>query len=100
MEQSRANESRSAEHRKTNLGVILTIVYALVYGGFVFLSIFYPSLMSAQTLFGMNLAITYGLGLIVIAIILAMIYNQMVRTPKSARKPENGLTSDNFTGEK
>ena len=100
MEQSRANESRSAEHRKTNIGVVLTIVYALVYGGFVFLSIFYPSLMSLQTIFGMNLAITYGLGLIVIAIILAMIYNQMVRIPKGGKKPNNKLTSEHREGEK
>lgn len=94
MDQNRANDNQSAEDRKSNIGVILTVVYAVIYGGFVFLSVFYPSRMGLQTFSGLNLAITYGLGLIVIAIILAMIYNQMVRTRPSANKPENASKSD------
>ncbi len=94
MDQNRANESQTAENRKSNIGVILTILYAVIYGGFVFLSVFYPSLMGLRTFAGLNLAITYGLGLIVIAIILAMIYNQMVRTRTGAKNSKTTLKSD------
>jgi uncharacterized membrane protein (DUF485 family) len=80
MDQNKAQEVNSAEIRKSSIGIVMTIIYSVIYGGFVFLSVFYPSLMGESTFLGMNLAVTYGLGLIVIAIILAMIYNQMVRT--------------------
>jgi hypothetical protein len=50
--------------------------------------------MSLRTFFGMNLAITYGLSLIVIAIIFAMIYNQLVRIPKGETKSEDTLKPD------
>ncbi|MFW5714350.1 MAG: DUF485 domain-containing protein [Brevefilum sp.] len=94
MDQNRANESRTAEHRKSYIGIVMTIIYAVIYGGFVFLSVFYPSLMGIRTFFGMNLAITYGLSLIVIAIVLAMIYNQMVRTRTSSKKPKSTPKTD------
>lgn len=94
MDQNRVNKGLAAERRKSFIGVVLTIIYAVIYGGFVFLSIFYPSMMGIRTFFGMNLAITYGLGLIVIAIILAMIYNQIVRIPNNGRTPKTGLEPD------
>lgn len=94
MSQHQMNAEDSTERRKSNIGVKMTVLYALVYGGFVFLSVFYPSIMSVRTFFGMNLAITYGLGLIVIAIIFAMIYNQMVRIPRGPEKPEKTLNPD------
>jgi len=100
MDQSRANESRTAEHRKSYIGIVMTIIYAVIYGGFVFLSVFYPSLLGARTFFGMNLAITYGLSLIVIAIVLAMIYNQMVRTRSVTRKSKRTSKPDQSDREK
>ena len=100
MDQNRAHEGKSAEHRKSNIGVVMTILYAVIYGGFVFLSVFYPSLMGLRTFFSLNLAITYGLGLIIIAIILAMIYNHMVRTRTSVKKPGNPMKSDQIELEK
>jgi uncharacterized membrane protein (DUF485 family) len=93
MSQHQVNDKNSTERRKSNIGILMTVLYALVYGGFVFLSVFYPSIMSVRIFFGMNLAITYGLGLIVIAIIFAMIYNQMVRIPRAPETPEKTLNS-------
>jgi uncharacterized membrane protein (DUF485 family) len=94
MPQHQMTAKDSTERRKSNIGVFMTVFYAVVYGGFVFLSVFYPSSMSLRTFFGMNLAITYGLSLIVIAIIFAMIYNQLVRIPRGAKKPEGALKTD------
>ena len=100
MDQNRDHKDNSAEQRKSYIGVVMTILYAVIYGGFVFLSVFYPSLMGLRTFLGLNLAITYGLGLIVIAIILAMIYNQMVRTRTGVKQPGNALKPDQSELEK
>lgn len=100
MDHNQDHVGNSAEHRKSYIGVVLTIIYSVIYGGFVFLSVFYPTLMGARTFLGMNLAVTYGLGLIVIAIILAMIYNQMVRTRTGVKKSTKALKPDQSELEK
>lgn len=82
MSQNIAHDHDASERRKSNIGVKMTVLYALVYGGFVILSVFFPTLMGVDTIFGVNLAIAYGLGLIIIAIVFAMIYNHLVRIPK------------------
>lgn len=60
---------------KTRLGVILFFVYLLVYAGFVAIGIFYPQMMGAKAIAGLNLAFVYGMGLIVLAIIMGLVYN-------------------------
>lgn len=70
------------ELRKIKLGIRMTILYAAVYAGFIALSVFQPGLMGSPFILGQNLAVTYGLGLIVIAILFAMIYNYLLRVPK------------------
>lgn len=59
---------------KSKLGISMFIVYTVVYAGFVIINVFSPSLM-AMDIGSMNLAIAYGFGLIVFALILALIYN-------------------------
>jgi uncharacterized membrane protein (DUF485 family) len=68
-----------SELRKTGIGIWMTIMYAVIYGGFVAVSVFQPSWMSVDGLLGMNLALTYGIGLIVVAVAFAMVYNYLVR---------------------
>ena len=65
------------ERYKSRLGVRMTILYTLVYLGFVVLSVFSPATMGVRAVLGLNLAVAYGLGLILIAIIFAVIYNRM-----------------------
>lgn len=62
---------------RTRIGVRLFLIYALVYGTFVGINLVSPLLMERIVLFGMNLAVTYGIGLILFAIVLALIYNHM-----------------------
>jgi uncharacterized membrane protein (DUF485 family) len=71
----------------TRLGIILFGVYLLFYGGFVLLAAFAPQAMEQTPLAGVNLAIWYGFGLIVAALVLALIYGWACRprkTPRSA----------------
>jgi uncharacterized membrane protein (DUF485 family) len=81
MKHETSTSHQASELRKSNIGVRMTILYAVIYGGFVFLSVFFPSLMGVESVFGLNLAIAYGLALIIIAIIFAIIYNALVRIP-------------------
>jgi uncharacterized membrane protein (DUF485 family) len=56
------------------LGLILFAIYLVLYGGFVVLNAFWPESMEYTPLAGVNVAIWYGFGLIVAALVLALIY--------------------------
>jgi uncharacterized membrane protein (DUF485 family) len=60
---------------KRRLGVILFALYALVYAGFVLINLLHPRLMGRLALGGLNLAVVYGFGLILFALLLALLYN-------------------------
>ncbi len=62
---------------KTRLGVVMFVIYALVYGGFVAINVASPLSMENKVFAGLNLAVVYGIGLIVFALILALIYERM-----------------------
>ncbi len=56
------------------IGLILFAIYLAFYAGFVGISAFDPKRMSEPFLAGVNLAVIYGLALIVAAFVLALIY--------------------------
>lgn len=60
---------------KARLGLILFAIYGLVYAGFVAINTFSPSTMGQIALAGLNLAVVYGFGLIILAIVMGLIYN-------------------------
>jgi len=64
-----------AAPKKAKLGVILFIVYTLIYAGFVVIGLTKPELMGFELLGGQNIAIIYGFGLIVLAIVMGFVYN-------------------------
>jgi uncharacterized membrane protein (DUF485 family) len=61
--------------KKSKLGVILFLIYLVIYIGFVFIGVMYPAKMGMELIGGQNLAIIYGMGLIVLAIVMGLIYN-------------------------
>ena len=64
-----------AAAKKAKLGVILFFVYLIIYSGFVVIGLYDPDLMGAHVLGKQNLAIVYGFGLIILAIVMGFIYN-------------------------
>jgi len=62
---------------KTRLGLWMFLLYALIYVGFVAINITVPTLMEAEIVFGLNLAVVYGFFLIGFALVLALIYTRM-----------------------
>ncbi len=80
---------------KQNLGILLCVIYALAYAGFVVISIYDVSLMDTVMPMGLNLAAFYGLGLIVFALFLAMIYSiacttKEISVARRSKKTEDG----------
>ena len=68
-------EKDHAIAKKTKLGVILFFVYTLIYAGFVVIGLTDPELLGVDVIGGQNLAIVYGFGLILLAIVMGFIYN-------------------------
>lgn len=62
---------------KTRVGLHLFLVYGIVFAVFVALNTFIPNVMGVIVLFGLNLAIIYGFFLIILAIVLGVVYNNM-----------------------
>jgi uncharacterized membrane protein (DUF485 family) len=74
------------ETRNARIGMVLFGVYLLLYGGFVLINAFSPATMELTPIPGVNLAILYGFGLIVAALLLALLYGWLCR--------EDGPNSD------
>lgn len=76
------------QSRNARIGMVLFVVYFILYGGFVVLNAFRPDLMEKTPVAGLNLAILYGFGLIVGALILSLIYGALCKNPKSSDQQE------------
>ncbi|WP_246112956.1 DUF485 domain-containing protein [Allorhodopirellula solitaria] len=61
------------------LGLTLFVIYTLLYLGFVLLNAFATETMDMVVVAGLNLAIVYGFGLIIAAIVMAFIYGFALR---------------------
>ncbi len=68
--------------RNARYGLILFFIYLLLYGGFVGISAFSRDTLK-ETYLGVNLALWYGMGLIVAALALAGVYMGLCRAGRS-----------------
>ncbi|MEE3369415.1 MAG: DUF485 domain-containing protein [Planctomycetota bacterium] len=65
------------ETRNARLGMGLFVVYLILYGTYVFLNAFSAQTMEATPFAGINLAILFGFGLIITALVLALVYGAL-----------------------
>lgn len=79
------------QSRNARIGWKLFFVYLLLYCGFVGINTFSPETMEMTPLAGVNLAIWYGMALIIDAFVLALIYGMVC-------KPEDDLKSNRDGG--
>ncbi len=74
---------------KSKIGLQLFFVYGLIYAGFVFINTIQPKLMAKDVFLGLNLAVVYGFGLILLAIIMGTLYNAFcTKKENELNKPE------------
>lgn len=66
----------NAADYKTRLGIKLFIAYTITYASFVVVNATNPSVME-KIIMGQTLAVIYGFALIVLALVMAVIYNAM-----------------------
>ena len=80
----------SASAYNARLGIVFFLLYFVLYAGFVLIATFKYEWMGRQVLAGLNLAIVYGMSLIVLAMLLAVVYMMMCRRdlPASAEASE------------
>jgi uncharacterized membrane protein (DUF485 family) len=64
---------------KARLGIRMFAIYTLFYAAFVAINLLSPSTMATIVVAGLNLATVFGMGLIVLALVQALIYNVMCR---------------------
>ncbi len=76
----------NASDYKGALGIKLFIVYTIVYAIFVAINVYDATIMD-KLVGGQNVAVVYGFGLIVLALIMALIYNALCN---KAEKRLNG----------
>jgi uncharacterized membrane protein (DUF485 family) len=80
MDQPHLDEDHPEITQRNSLyGLLLFAVYLILYGGFMALAAFKPQLMGKAPFGGMNLAVIYGIGLIVAALLLALFYMVLCR---------------------
>ena len=65
--------------RNARVGMAFFLVYLLLYGGFMAMCAFFPQRSATAPFGGVNLAVLYGLLLIVAAFVLAVLYVLIVR---------------------
>jgi uncharacterized membrane protein (DUF485 family) len=67
--------------RNARYGLVLFAIYTLVYAAFVLINAFRPDMMEHSAWAGINIAVFSGLGLIVGAFLLSLIYGWLCRSP-------------------
>ncbi len=83
-----------ASRKKAKLGVWLFIFYSLIYAGFVYIGVFQYELMGEIVLGQQNLAVVYGFGLIIFAIVLGLIYHWFCSSFENKMNIENEMTKE------
>lgn len=78
------------EKRNARMGLVLFGIYLLLYGGFVFLNAFSPETMEKTPMAGVNLAILYGFGLIIAALLMALLYGWLCKAPDDEAVEKGG----------
>lgn len=79
----------AASARNARYGLVLFSVYFAFYALFVALNAFWPDVMS-RPVAGVTLAVSYGLGLIIAAIVLALVYSWLCHGPAKPQAKEPG----------
>ena len=67
----------NASEAKSKLGIKMFFVYLVVYVGSVTLATVNPAILEMTMFAGLNLAMVYGFTLIILAIVMGLVYNQM-----------------------
>lgn len=77
-----------AAEKKAKLGVVLFFTYLIIYAGFVLIGTFAPKILGIDIFADLNLAFVYGMGLIILAIVMGVVYNHFCTKYENEMKKE------------
>ena len=83
-----------SEGYKAKLGFIMIAVFAIVYAIFILICVISPKTM-ANNIGSLNVAVAYGFGIIVLAIIQALIYNYFCSKKEHEHERAESRKGDN-----
>lgn len=86
------HEEDSASSKKSKLGVKFFFIYLIVYAGFVTIGVVNYELLAVEVFRGINLAIFYGMGLIILAICMGILYNFLCSKYERAAGEQGGVS--------
>ena len=78
-----------ARHWNTRLGIVLFVIYTIFYLGFVLISALAADMMDTVVLAGLNLAVVYGVALIVLAFVMSVMYGMLCRNDPDDQQSES-----------
>lgn len=82
-----------SQRSNARLGLWLFAAYLILYLGFVLLSAFAAQTMERPVIAGLNLAIVYGFGLIIGALVMALVYGMLCKPESDAAGTSSQATS-------
>ena len=82
------HDSLETSARNSRYGLVLFALYFVIYAAFVLLNAFCPAVMEATPVGGVNVAVLYGLSLILAAFLLALVYGWLCRAPATESREE------------
>lgn len=93
-------EKDAAYEAKQKIGLILFGIYCAIYAGFVIINTLSPVTMEIIVFLGLNLAVVYGFGLIILAIIMGLAYNYICTQTENKMNAKTGEETKQETEEK
>lgn len=84
------HHSISIRRANSRLGLILFAIYLALYTGFVLINALAADWMEITVVAGLNLAIVYGFGLIIAALVMAMLYGMLCKPDERTDATEAG----------
>lgn len=89
------DDPSEARQFNTRVGLMLFCIYLVLYVGFVLINAFAASVMESTVIAGLNLAIVYGFGLIIAAVVMAFVYGMVCKSePVEPGKASKNATRD------
>lgn len=83
-------EEKHVSEKKAKLGIKFFFFYLIVYAGFVVIGVLNYELLAIEVVRGINLAVIYGMGLIVLAVLLGVFYNYICNRYEAATNKKEG----------
>ncbi len=87
------NENESVIQKRQRLGVVLLALFSVAYGGFIGLCMFAFEWFSKTQVSGIPLTVAYGVALIILSLVMALLYGAMSDAIERASLKSNATSS-------